>query len=420
MYYFFFVPTGTDLSVRRFPGAVASLVFLNAFWFLVFHYSPAHAARMSALAFDAENPRLLTAFAACFLHADWFHLLGNLAYLATFGPALEDRIGSRPFLFLYLVSGFCGMAAQAEAHRFGFDGGNAPLVVGASGAIAGILGLFIIRCGFSRVRVAHVTMALVQGQSRAGQTPINSTVAIGAWVLLQAIYALVATTGGRFPTAYFSHLGGFATGLVLGLGMGLQVDGRLEKLWMQARRRARAGDYFAALGDLQIYLRQRPKDADAWLEAGRVYRLAGRGREAVRAWFRGVFLLWIERRRDRAVRAARELRRHYPAARLKPSLLFRLALYEERTGDLGWASHTFEDYARFYPSHDRAPRALLRAARLESRRRDDLDRAVALYETLVERYPECAEADEASRELDACRRIRGNREPRLPTDDQAA
>ena len=420
MYYFFFVPTGTDLPVRKFPATVASLAFLNIFWFLIFHYSPAHAARMTALAFDAENPRLLTAFSACFLHSDWFHLLGNLLYLATFGPALEDRIGSRPFLLLYLACGFCGMATQAEFHRLGLDGGSAPMVLGASAAIAGILGLFVVRCGFARVRVARLTMALVQGQARAGQTPLNAVVAIGAWVLLQAVYGLVASGGVRVPTAYASHLGGFGAGLVLGLALGYRVNGRLEALWTRTRRRARAGEHFAALGDLLVYLRDRPRDAEAWLEGGRLHRLIRRPREAVRSYYRGIFLLWLDGRRDRAVEAAREMRRHYPAARLKPSLLYRLALYEERSGDLGWASHTFEDYSRFYPSHERAPRALLKAARLEARHRNDLPRALSLYETLVERYPDSAEGRDGARELEAARRVLVHRSLPPPGDDRAA
>jgi membrane associated rhomboid family serine protease len=409
MYYFFYLPVGTELPVRRQPSAVIAITTLNVLWFGLFHLVPGSPLRLGALAYDASHPSLVTALTACFLHADWFHLLGNLAYLATLGPALEERIGSGRFLLLYLACGLLGMGAQTEAWRLGWLGSSQPVILGASGAIAGILGLFLVRCGFARVRVAHVTMALVQAQSRYGTTPINGALAVAAWALLQAIYAWVSYEIGAGSTAYAAHLGGLAAGIFFGVAFGFRQEGRVERLWTQARRYATRGEHFAALGETLTYLGHRPRDPEAWLEAARLQRILKRPREAARAWYRGILLLWLNHDRDEAVRAARELRRHYPGARLKPSLLFRLALYLERSGDLGWASHTFEDYARHYPRHDRAPRALLRAARIEAHHRNDLVRAKKLLDFLLERHPESAEAVPAARELAATQKILANR-----------
>jgi tetratricopeptide (TPR) repeat protein len=222
-------------------------------------------------------------------------------------------------------------------------------------------------------------------------------------------YALVSQMFGGSPTAYAAHLGGLGAGILLGVGLGFFAEARVESLWLRARRYSHRGDYFAALGDVLVYLKHQPKEAAAWLEAARLQRLLKRHRDATRSWFRGIVLLWIERRRHEAVLAARELRRHYPTARLRPSVLYRLGLFLERQGDLGWASHTFEDYARYYPMHDRAPRALLRAARLEARSRNDLSRSCALYGGVIENYPETTEAVIASSELAGIERIAAHR-----------
>jgi membrane associated rhomboid family serine protease len=409
MYYFLYVPVGTELEVRRPPQAVVGLLLINTLWFLIFHYWPPLADRQWALAFDASAPSLVTAFTSCFLHADWVHLLGNLVYLATLGPALEDRLGGGRFLLLYLACGLFGLSVQAEAWRLGWFGTTEPLILGASGAIAGMLGLYVVRCGFARVRVAHATLALVQGQARFGTTPINGYVAVLAWTGLQFAWAFVAEIVGMSQTAHAAHLGGLASGLLLGLALGLHGDGAVEHLRIRAKRYAQRGEPFAASGELERYLERRPADAEAWLESARLHRILGRHREAAGAFHRGISILWTNRERDAAVLAAREMRRHYPGARLRPSLLFRLALLLERNGDLGWASHTFEDFARFHPRHDRAPRALRRAALIESRRRNDLERARRLYAKLLEGYPESAAAGPAARELAAVTAILANR-----------
>jgi membrane associated rhomboid family serine protease len=409
MYYFLYVPVGTELETRRPPQTVVALLVLNTLWFLLFHYWPPLAARQWALAFDASAPSLVTAFTSCFLHADGFHLLGNMVYLATLGPALEERIGPWRFLILYLAAGLFGVSVQAEAWRLGWFGTTEPLVLGASGAIAGMLGVFVVRCGFARVRVAHATLALVQGQARFGTTPINGYVAVLAWTGLQLAWALVSGALGVSRTAHAAHLGGLASGLVLALALGFHGDGAVENLLVRARRYARRGEHFAASGELATFLRRRPADAEAWLEAARLERILGRHRDAVHAFHRGISLLWMAREREAAVKAAREMRRHYPGARLRPSLLYRLALVLERSGDLGWASHTFEDFARFYPRHDRAPRALRKAALIESRRRNDMARARHLYEKLLAEYPESGPAAAAARELIAVSAILANR-----------
>jgi tetratricopeptide (TPR) repeat protein len=291
-----------------------------------------------------------------------------------------------------------------QAHLPGETG---RLIMGASGAISGVLGLFLVRCGFARVKVAHVTMALVQGQSRAGTSRINGFIAIGFWIFLQVVYGLISQRGGG--VAYGSHLGGVVLGALFGVAMGLHRGAMTELVWTRSRRASEQGYWFAALGETLSYVKLAPNDIDGWLQLGRLYRILHRPAESVQAWQKAIDLLWRDRRRHEAVRAARELRHHYPLARIRPALLYRLGLHLERHGDLGWASHTFEDYARYYPGHQKAPEALIRAGDIEARLRDDLDRARKIYTEVVERYPDTREGQRARVELEMVSKIARNR-----------
>jgi membrane associated rhomboid family serine protease len=153
-------------------------------------------------------PRLV---AAMFLHGGWLHLLGNMAFLAVFGDDVEGKVRLRRFLLLYLGSGLIASLAQIAAS----PRSDAPLV-GASGAIAGVLGAFLVL--FPKARLAGVLplgCLVVPMRSRA-------FLFIPFWFLLQLYGALAAPPGsviggdgGGSGTAWYAHLAGFAAGPLL-------------------------------------------------------------------------------------------------------------------------------------------------------------------------------------------------------------
>jgi membrane associated rhomboid family serine protease len=137
-----------------------------------------------------------------FMHAGWVHLLGNMLYLWIFGDNVEDNFGHVKFLLFYLA---CGIAATL-AQVFVSAGSSIPNL-GASGAIAGVLGAYIILFPRGQVRV-------LMGR---GVIPMPALVVIGLWIVLQLISGVgsiseSAETGG---VAYMAHIGGFVAGLVL-------------------------------------------------------------------------------------------------------------------------------------------------------------------------------------------------------------
>lgn len=145
-----------------------------------------------------------TVFTSMFMHAGWAHLLGNMLYLYMFGDNIESRFGPIRFVAFYLVAGIAAMAAQLAA---GTDSVIPNL--GASGAIAGVLGAYLVLIPNGRIRVLM----------RGGVTAMPAIVVIGFWFVLQLISGIGAltqttSTGG---VAYLAHVGGFVAGLALAM-----------------------------------------------------------------------------------------------------------------------------------------------------------------------------------------------------------
>ena len=165
--------------------------------------SPAEALTRGPVAEMALRlPRLV---AALFLHGGWLHLLGNMAFLAVFGDDVESRLRLRRFLVLYLGSGIVASLAQIAASP------RSPLpLLGASGAIAGVLGAFLVL--FPKARLSGVLplgCLVVPMKSRA-------FLFIPFWFLLQLYGALSAPPGSLVGgVAWYAHLAGFAAGPVL-------------------------------------------------------------------------------------------------------------------------------------------------------------------------------------------------------------
>jgi membrane associated rhomboid family serine protease len=144
----------------------------------------------------------LTLFTAMFMHAGWLHLGSNMLYLWIFGDNVEDRFGHIKFAIFCLL---CGLAATFAQLAFS-SGSNVPNL-GASGAIAGVLGAYILLFPKGTVRV-------MQGQR---VIPVSALIVIGIWIVLQLFSGIgsLANTAQTGGVAYMAHIGGFVAGFVL-------------------------------------------------------------------------------------------------------------------------------------------------------------------------------------------------------------
>ena len=199
-------PIGDDNTSRRtVPLVTYALIALNVLFFFV--ELSGGDSFIEKWAFVPSrflaNPSVefLTIFTSMFMHAGWVHLGGNMLYLWIFGDNVEDRFGHAKFSIFYLL---CGVAATFAQLAFS-TGSNVPNL-GASGAIAGVLGGYILLFPKGSVSV-------MMGR---GVIPMPALVVIGLWIVLQFFsgfgsIASAADTGG---VAYMAHIGGFIAGFV--------------------------------------------------------------------------------------------------------------------------------------------------------------------------------------------------------------
>jgi membrane associated rhomboid family serine protease len=205
------LPVGDDdTGERTVPIVTYALILLNVLFFLV-ELSGGDAfvekwAFVPSRFLANPSAQFPTLFTSMFMHGGWLHLGGNMLYLWIFGDNVEDRLGHVVFLIFYLL---CGLAATF-AQTMVSTGSHVPNL-GASGAIAGVLGSYILMFPQGRVRV-------LLGQ-QVVQMP--ALIVIGFWIVLQLFSGIgssaTAETGG---VAYMAHVGGFIAGCILTLVFG--------------------------------------------------------------------------------------------------------------------------------------------------------------------------------------------------------
>lgn len=201
------IPIGDDNSQRRlFPVVTWALVIINVLvFFLELSGGENFIYRWSFIPLRfAQDPNgnLITILTSMFMHAGWLHLGGNMLYLLIFGDNVEDRFGHVKFLIFYLLCGVVAMFAQFILAP-SLDIPN----LGASGAIAGVLGAYIILFPQRRVRVLIVSWVV----------RLPAILVIGAWILLQLVSGIgtISTASGTGGVAYMAHIGGFVGGVIL-------------------------------------------------------------------------------------------------------------------------------------------------------------------------------------------------------------
>ena len=147
-------------------------------------------------------PFWTTLFTSMFLHGGWMHLGGNMLYLWIFGDNVERAMGSARYVAFYIV---CGLAAGL-AH-IAFSSGSSVPSIGASGAISGVLGGYLLLFPQNRVRVL----------TRGGIASVPAVYVLGFWIVIQLIsgFGSIAETSETGGVAYMAHIGGFVAGLAL-------------------------------------------------------------------------------------------------------------------------------------------------------------------------------------------------------------
>jgi membrane associated rhomboid family serine protease len=368
-YFFYYFPLGFDVRARRRAWATWGLVGATLLGFALARLFPAWIwEQYESLVYVPDFPRASALLLNAYLHADWLHWISNMISLVVFGPALEDRLGARRFLLLYHACNVCGNLVQgAMAHAL-LPGTSGYGILGASGAISGLVGLFVVRLYFARLRVAYWAFMPLQAYTRAGSRQISVGAAVFLWLLMQLAVVLTQTQGAAVQVAAGSHLGGLAAGVGFALTLGLRRQAMAEQHLHRGRSYLARAQWYAAQGELIAYVRRRPGDPEGRLELARTYRLTDDHNLADEQYRVACEQLARGRRIDRVEQIMREAERGRPDFVLRAGLQLRVAQLLERALKPDAAEQAYTSYWRRYPSASGVPVALYRASRLAQRR----------------------------------------------------
>jgi membrane associated rhomboid family serine protease len=231
------IPLKDDVPSSSFPFVTIGLIVLNALVFLYqasigmgseraaeafimeFGAVPCRVTGACAVPGDFPSP-IATIFTSMFMHGGLFHIAGNMLYLWIFGDNVEDTLGHGRFLLFYLLSGVAAALAQIVMN----PDSRVPMV-GASGAVSGVLGAYLLLFPYARVLVLLIFGFFV----RMVRWP--ASIVLGLWIVVQFLNGLitvsVAAGGAAGGTAWFAHIGGFLAGIVLLFLMRPRRTGRL-------------------------------------------------------------------------------------------------------------------------------------------------------------------------------------------------
>ena len=206
----------------RSPYVTFTLIALNVVIFLGYWTTLQSEAQLNAFFYQwglvpgsfMQGQGMATLITSMFLHAGWMHIAGNMLFLWIFGDNLEDEMGHGGFLLFYLLGGIAAAAAQIAAAPF------SPIpMVGASGAIAGVMGGYLLLFPKARVDVLFIFVIIFR------IFPIPAWIVLGVWFAIQ-LFSGAAMPGDEGGVAYWAHAGGFAAGLVLALPALIRRGGR--------------------------------------------------------------------------------------------------------------------------------------------------------------------------------------------------
>lgn len=223
-----FIPLGDDNRGRRItPFVNYALIGLNAYvWYLQLTRGESFTASYAAIPLEltqgiditatryisvegervpipqgpGPHPLWLSIFSAMFMHGSWMHLIGNMLYLAIFGDQVEDRLGHIRFLLFYLFAGVVATLTQVYA-----DPTSIIPSIGASGAIAGVLGAYLVLYPRNRVKVLLIRDIVI----------VPASLVLGMWGVFQVLGQASAQQG-QGGVAYLAHIGGFVVGFATG------------------------------------------------------------------------------------------------------------------------------------------------------------------------------------------------------------
>lgn len=384
------VPIGTERKLHGFPWATVSLLAVNLYVYLVLQGTP-----------EGSNFSLVYArfewwmpITYMFAHGGFFHLAGNMLFLWVFGPHAEDALGRGRFVLLYFIAGLASAGLHVLSSIVLYPDDLFIGLVGASGAIMGIVALFVLR--YHGVRVRFFIWFIIPYVFHVRALWVG--IAFFGWDLASAL--MMVGQEGLGGVAHWAHIGGFLTGAAWAWALRMPAEGTHEIKHDAVRELIAAGAHERAARELETRIEARPGDAQLHAEAAACYEMVrGEQERAARHWDEHLRLLLLHGENAGAVERFGKLSDRFQPGDFAPAVLLRLGAACEGQGNDDLALPAFMAVAGAHPDSQQAPVAALRAARL-LRRHEQHERERSMLETITERWPDSEAALTAASRLE--------------------
>lgn len=334
--------------------------------------------------FVPQHPSFVNLFTCLFLHEGFWHLFGNMLFLFLAGCAIEDLWGRPVFAGFYLLSGI----AATLAHWMKFSDSTVP-IIGASGAIAGIMGAFLVRLAKTKIKFFYLIFLFFVVRTGTFEAP--AFIMLPLWFVQQILYAVL--TDESAGTAFWAHVGGFAFGAAFAVAMdALRIEEKyiapsIEKKvtlvqnpqFVQAIDLLEKGNSPQALVLLQKVVRQEPNHMDAFLEMRHIYEASADADGFTKACA-GLIDAGLRARDSEVVTAHVTHFRNSDLQRpLPPKTLLGLAAFYEENADENSAVRQYQDVLQHHPDDLLSMKAASKLARVCFEKLHDRERGAAAF-----------------------------------------
>ena len=370
-------PIGTERQLRGFPWVTVGLIVANTFVYVFLQVGP-----------EGSNYSLVYGrltwwmpLTYMFAHGGFLHLAGNMLFLWVFGPHAEDALGHGRFIVLYFTAGLASAALHVLSSIALYPEELGIGLVGASGAIMGVVALFVLR--FHGVRVRFFVWWILPYIFYVRALWVGL-----AFIAMDLLWAILGIgDGSSGGVAHWAHIGGFAAGAAWAGALKVTREGTHEIKHDEARDLIAAGAWLAAARRLEERIVERPGDQQLHAEAASCYEMvAGQHGNAARHWNEHLRLLLLARRSGEALERFRLLTDRFQPTDFDPAMLMRLGASCESLGDDDGALPALMAVVQAHPESEQAPDAALRVAGVLGRN-GHADRARAMLESVATRWP---------------------------------
>lgn len=376
------IPVGTNLSRKNFPWATIGLLLANWAIFIAlngsYFYLEFFIRRYFFSIPGEQYPwQLITAL---FFHANFWHLFGNSIYLWVFGIFVEDKLGWKAYLFLYFLTGIAaGLVHGIMVGLFMREKIFVPSL-GASGAISGIMGIYLYRCYYSKIKLLVSIFLPIRIQ-------IPAVIILGIWFLQDFMGGIDSIRGIYRNVGFWAHVGGFLSGFGACKYLHYEIQARKEKLEFVAETTLnRYVGYGEGIKAAEKLLETEPDNPELHLNLARAktrFRASVEGKDH----YEKAIKHFLERNSEKAVEAFIEYWGKYITV-LPAKYQVRLSLLLNKNLHIDLSAHTLQALIDSdQPSDRHMEEAYLSLGKIyrEQLKRDDL--AQYVYEKFLNKFP---------------------------------